>query len=224
MIGFFDDYFKIKSRTHKGLNKKPRIFLEILFAGVFVVYQGRNYTPVVSNFMNITFLNYIWGVLIIVSCANAFNLTDGVDSLSGSMFIYSLIFLIFCGNNHYFYYSLLCVVASYLILNWPPAKIIMGDTGALGLGAIMGGAYYNANLELWLLLSGFVFVIQTVVSIIQICAINYFKHRVFLMSPLHHHFQKLGYPRWKILLIFHILAIIMLIFALFLFNILAISL
>ncbi len=221
LLGFIDDFLKLKQKRQNGWNKWFRIFFEIIFAAIFVTYliqldSARNTIPIFSNLIgNFYLLNVFWGIFVIVASANAFNLTDGVDSLVSTLSIYALLFLIIQNTNNMFPVAIIFAILGFLFFNWPNAKIIMGDIGALGLGALVGGLFYQRNLELWLILVGIVFVFETISVILQIFYIRVLNSKLFLIAPFHHHLEKKGWSRTNILLIFNAIAIISLIFASF---------
>jgi phospho-N-acetylmuramoyl-pentapeptide-transferase len=223
VLGFADDVLKIARETHNGVTRNTRLFFEILMAIAFVSYiiwldPSRNYIPIISHFINWTPLNVLWGAWIILSCANSMNLTDGIDALAGSVASYIFFFALFIVSSTQFTlpFAVLGALFGFLYYNRPPARIYMGDTGALGIGALIGGLYYVAQAELWLPLIGIVLIAETVTSIIQIFCIRKWNYRPFLMSPLHHHFEKLGWSRITILAVFNIISCFALLFCLLL--------
>lgn len=217
LLGFTDDYAKLKYANSQGIRPIFRIAYEIFVSGCFVCYSmhinpSRNYIPFIGNFLNYSIINVFWGIFLILSCANSVNLTDGIDSLAGMICIYIFAFLFFTTNDQ----SALLIIASiggFLVFNWPPAKIYMGDTGSLGLGALIAGKFYLAQKEWWLLLVGIILVLETSSSIIQMTSLRWLKKKFFRMAPLHHHFEKLGYNKFSILILFNSVAIISLVFA-----------
>ncbi len=212
LLGFCDDFLKLKRNKYSGLLVKVRVCFEILFAIIFVFYvilhdPTRNYVP----FINAVFpFVLLWGMLVIISAANSFNLTDGIDTLASTLGIYTLLFIYFATYSNSSILFIACILG-YLMFNVPPAKIIMGDTGALGIGAIIGGLFYKYHLELFLPFVGMVFVAQTVSVIIQIYYIRVLKKRLFLMAPIHHHFEKKGWSKGKILIVFNLVGILLLV-------------
>ncbi len=144
----------------------------------------------------------------VVATTNAVNLTDGVDGLAASCVALALVgamvtaLWLGAGSAAALAAALLGTIAAFLIYNWHPARIFMGDTGALGLGAALTAISVEAHL-LWLLpLLGIVFAIETASVIVNVTAITRFHHRVFRASPLHHHFEKMGIPEERLVLLF----------------------
>lgn len=215
ILGFADDFLKLKRAKYSGLLVKTRLFVEILLAGIFVysVLQNdaaRCYIPLIK--ICAFPMVMIWGMFMILSGANSYNLTDGVDSLAATLGGYVMLFL-WLVNDNFLALLGLCGLLGYLVLNRPPAKLIMGDTGALGIGAMIGAFFFKHHLDLLLPIVGIVFVLETVSVIIQIYYIRALKKRFFLMAPLHHHFQKSGWSKGKILLVFNTIGILALIIA-----------
>lgn len=205
ILGLIDDLLKLKNRRHTGLKIRYRLGLEIFFAIIFVFYcfqidPARFYTPILN------FFPILWGTFVIVASANAFNLTDGMDSLAAGLAI--LCFLFFnCFINSDLSPVVCAALLGFLFWNRPNAKLYMGDVGSLAIGSIIGAFAYKNHMELWLTWVGLIFIIETLSVIIQVVSFKYRKKRVFLMSPLHHHFEKKGYPKVKIILAFHIVGL-----------------
>lgn len=221
LLGLVDDYIKLKHKKPSGLLIKARLFFEIVFASYFIyhIFQidpSRSYIPIFNQFFNIHALNFIWGIWIILSSSNSYNLTDGVDSLAATTGIYTLLFaFITLGlSQTAFSLYLIAAILGFLIFNWPPARLIMGDVGALSIGAMIGGIYYKYHLEWFLPFVGIIFVIETLSVIIQMFGFKVLKRRVFLFAPFHHHLEKKGWSRRKILLVLNIIAIFALIVSL----------
>jgi len=150
----------------------------------------------------------------IVGSANAVNLTDGIDSLAGTTSIFCFVFLaILAGDG--LSKIFIAAISGFLIFNWPKAKIIMGDIGALGLGAAIGASFYVYKLDWYLPLIGIIFVLETFSVILQIFWIRVLKKRLFLLAPFHHHLEKKGWQKKTILIFFNFIAILALILALY---------
>ena len=152
-------------------------------------------------------LGWIYGLAILfvlVGASNAVNLTDGLDGLAGGLsaiaFIAYALISIAVGYDDIGIFSLILVgsLGGFLIFNTHPAKIFMGDTGSLALGAAMGAIAILTHRELTLLVVAFVFVIETLAVILQVIWVQFFHKKLFLMTPLHHHFEKLGYDEQDI--------------------------
>lgn len=212
LIGMVDDFIKIHK---KGAFKiKYRLLLEFLASFVFIYFSLNNGGFI--RFESFYFLNYLWGALVIISSANAFNLTDGVDGLAGFLGIFSCLF-IYLVTGSFVSSALIGSLLLFLIFNFPFAKIYLGDLGSLSVGAVLGGLFLYYGLEFWYLLVGFMFVLETLSAIIQIFSIRMFNKKVFLMSPLHHHFELKGYSSLYITLAFALLSCVCLAFSLTLY-------
>jgi phospho-N-acetylmuramoyl-pentapeptide-transferase len=176
----------------------------------------------------------LWAAFIIVSCSNAVNLTDGLDGLAiGSLipnfFLYTIIAYL-AGHAVISWYlhipfagsAELCVVGATLIgaslgflwYNTYPAQIFMGDVGSLALGAGLALMALMAKQELLLIISGGLFVLETVSVMMQVFAFKWWKRRIFKMAPIHHHFELLGWPESKITIRFGIISLILCLLAL----------
>ena len=184
--------------------------MQVLIAiGFFYIYmKNGGQTAWVVGTLHIDLeLGWIYGLAILfvlVGASNAVNLTDGLDGLAGGLaavaFIaYSLISFV-VGYDDIGIFSLILVgsLMGFLIYNTHPAKIFMGDTGSLALGAVMGAIAIITHRELTLLVVAGIFVIETLTVIMQVISVQFFHRKLFLMTPLHHHFEKLGYQETDI--------------------------
>ena len=214
-IGFIDDYVSISHNRNAGLTVKQKLFLQFIIA--LVVYILFRHFSTGDSVLRITFLNlelplgWFYGVFILillVGFSNAVNLTDGLDGLSGGLSgIAFLAFgLISMGSSWVVGYrdiSMFCFVLTgalvgFLVYNGHPAKVFMGDMGSLSLGATLAVIAVITSHELSLFLVGGVFIIETLSVIIQVFSYSLFHKRVFLMTPIHHHFEKLGWSETDI--------------------------
>lgn len=229
-IGGVDDYFKVVRKQNEGLTSKQKITLQITFS--FLVYLMFFYDRVPSD-INIPFINesfdlkfmYLFFVLFLfVGVSNATNLTDGLDGLLAGNAIVSFVSFsvigFIQGNQQIFLFSLVVAVTliGFLKVNYNPAKIFMGDTGSLLLGALMVGIAIMLKVEIFLILIGFVYVIETMSVIIQVSSYKLTKKRIFKMSPIHHHFELVGLGEKNIFSLFTLTQIIMATIAVFVFK------
>lgn len=237
LIGFIDDYISITKKRNKGLTEIQKLLLQVIVALVFYFlyrkYGGSNINADNSTVLEITFLNFRWnmgwfyGVFILfmlVGSSNAVNLTDGLDGLAGGLS--AMAFLAYgllswsstgiIGNQDVAIFCFITVGAlmGFLVYNTHPAKVFMGDTGSLSLGATLATIAIITSHEISLVLIGGVFVIETISSIIQIISVKYFHKKIFLMAPLHHHFEKLGWQETDIVKLFWIVGFIFCLLAL----------
>ena len=226
LIGFLDDFISLRRKTNKGLTQFQKILLQLIVALVFYVLF-REYTAG-DSYLRISALGIEWnlgwfyGVFILfllVGSSNAVNLTDGLDGLAGGLSAIS--FLAFGliamgswwieGNTDMgiFCFILMGAIMGFLVYNTNPAKVFMGDTGSLTLGATMATIAILTSHELSLAVIGGVFVIETLTVIIQITSVVLLKRRVFLMTPIHHHFERLGWRENDIVKVFWIVGFIL---------------
>lgn len=211
VVGFVDDYLKILRKNSHGLSSLTKITMEIMIALIYLYTLPIQYTSS-YNALLIT----MWGCLVIISTVNAVNITDGIDSLSAVVSMFCLAFL-YVKTSDLLAVKLLVMLLVFLFFNFPPAALIMGDVGSLGLGAVIGGLFLKHNLEISLVLVGIVLVIETLTSLLQIIAIRCFKKRLFLLAPFHHHLFLKGWSRLDVLLLFNLLNILGFIASYFLF-------
>lgn len=187
-IGLWDDVSALKRGKNKGLTAKQKFFFQWVVAGVWVL----------AHHIFITNLP-IWQIVffsgVAVGASNATNLTDGVDGLLGSLSLISLAgFWVVLSSFHSSILVLGLSIGAFLVLNWHPAKVFMGDTGSLGIGAALTG-YAILYQNVWILLPfGFVYILETLSVMIQVAWYKRTQKRIFLMSPLHHHFELMGMP------------------------------
>ena len=226
LIGFLDDFISLRRKTNKGLTQFQKILLQLIVALVFYVLF-RQYTAG-DSYLRISALGIDWnlgwfyGVFILfllVGSSNAVNLTDGLDGLAGGLS--AIAFLAFGliamgswwieGNSDMgiFCFILMGSIMGFLVYNSNPAKVFMGDTGSLTLGATMATIAILTSHELSLAVIGGVFVIETLTVIIQISSVVLLKRRVFLMTPIHHHFERLGWKENDIVKLFWIVGFIL---------------
>ena len=216
-VGLVDDYAKIKKKENAGLTPKQKLVLQILVAGVFilVLFLGSSGLPQLwIPFTGISFswpwpLYIVFAAFVIVGADNAVNLTDGIDGLCSCVtVVYMAAFACISGILGMYCETLLALLTSggcigFLMWNFPPAKVFMGDTGSLFLGGAVAGLAFACEMPLILLLVGLIYIIETLSVILQV---TYFKathgKRLFKMAPIHHHFEMCGWGEKKIVLVF----------------------
>ena len=215
-IGFLDDYLSLKHHANEGLTAFQKLFLQLIIAvGFFYMYisNGGQTALIVSTLGIHIEMGWLYGIFllfVLVGSSNAVNLTDGLDGLacglSAIAFIaFSLISLV-VGYEEIgiFTFVLTGAVMGFLIYNTYPAKVFMGDTGSLALGAVMGAVAIITHREVTLLVVASVFVIETLSVILQVIWVRLFHKKLFLMTPLHHHFEQLGWEETDIVKLFWI--------------------
>ena len=231
LIGFLDDYISIKHKENKGLSQIQKLFLQFIVALIFYILY-RKYTNA-NSVLEITLLHIKWNLdwfygifilLLLVGSSNAVNLTDGLDGLAGGLSaIAFLAFGLISWGSYWiegyqdmgiFCFVLVGSIMGFLVYNTNPANIFMGDTGSLTLGATLATIAILTNHELSLAVIGGVFVIETISVIIQITSVIFFKKKVFLMTPIHHHFERLGWRESDIVKLFWIVGFLLCLLAL----------
>lgn len=220
-IGFLDDFLSIRKGNNEGLTTYQKLFMQVLIAiGFFYIYMrsgGQTAWVVGTLHIDIEF-GWLYGLVILfilVGASNAVNLTDGLDGLSGGLsaiaFIAFALISLSVGFEDIGIFSLILVgsIFGFLIYNTHPAKVFMGDTGSLALGAVMGAIAILTHRELTLLVVASVFVIETLSVILQTFWVQVLKRKLFLMTPLHHHFEKLGWAETDIVKLFWVVGLIL---------------
>lgn len=220
-IGFLDDFLSIRKGDNEGLTVYQKLIMQVLIAiGFFYIYMrsGGQTSWVVGTLHIDLELGWLYGLAILfvlVGASNAVNLTDGLDGLAGglsaiALIAYSLISLT-VGFEEIGIFSLILVgsIVGFLIYNTHPAKIFMGDTGSLALGAAMGAIAILTHRELTLLVVAGIFIIETLSVIFQTIWVQVFKRKLFLMTPIHHHFEKLGWEETDIVKLFWVMGLLL---------------
>lgn len=225
LIGFLDDFISIKRRNNIGLTAIQKLFLQLIVALVFFfVYMKSGNEPALEIFtLNIKIdMGWFFGfflLFVLIGGSNAVNLTDGLDGLAGGLSAIAFLALgiIALGSGWVagyqdiaiFCFILVGALLGFLMFNTYPAKIIMGDTGSLALGATLATIAIITDHEITLLAVMGVFIIETLSVIIQVLSVKIFKKRIFLMTPLHHHFEKLGYEERDIVKYFWVVGFLL---------------
>ncbi len=220
-IGFLDDFLSVRKGDNEGLTVYQKLIMQVLIAiGFFYIYMrsgGQTAWVVGTLGIDIEF-GWLYGLailFILVGASNAVNLTDGLDGLAGGLsaiaFIAFALISLSVGFEDIGLFSLILVggLMGFLIYNSHPAKVFMGDTGSLALGAVMGAIAILTHRELTLLVVASIFVIETLSVIVQTFWVQVFKRKLFLMTPIHHHFEKLGWLETDIVKLFWVLGLIL---------------
>lgn len=219
LVGFLDDFIKFKFKRNLGLRAYQKIIFQLAIAivvGFFVYYNSSLNGELVVPFSKYTVNIGAWIIplvaIIYIATTNSVNLTDGLDGLASSTtFGYMLSFMILLYillNNHFIgksqleieeYKNILTLsgvtagaMLSFLVFNCFPAKIFMGDTGSLALGSLVASICVFSGMTLYIPILGIMFVLSAVSVILQVAYYKLTKKRIFLMAPLHHHFEKKG--------------------------------
>lgn len=230
LIGFIDDYLIIKKHNNKGLTKGQKFTLQVIVAIIFFYLFMRSGSEPLLWIHSLNFkldIGWLYGVFILfvlVASSNAVNLTDGLDGLAGGLSVISfLTFGIISWNTGWlegyediaiFAFTLVGALLGFLLFNTNKAKVFMGDTGSLALGATLGAYAILTRHELLLVVIGLVFVLETLSCMIQIVVYKLTKKRVFPMTPIHHTFEKLDMKETDIVKLFWTIGLIASMFAL----------
>ena len=220
LLGFLDDYLSIKRGKNEGLTVAQKFLGQVVIALIFfIIYMKHNGNTVfaVSNLgINID-LGWGYGIfilLLLVGFSNAVNLTDGLDGLSGGLsaisFVAYALIAIFMGieDMGIFCFLLVGSLLGFLMFNGYPARVFMGDCGSLALGAVLATVAILTRREMTLLVVGLVFIVETLSVMIQVFWYKKKRKRIFLMTPIHHHFEKKGYKEPDIVKAFWLVGII----------------
>ena len=218
IIGFVDDYRKVRQHQNEGLTAKQKFVLQLAAAVVFLCLM--RYEGLLSNALYIPFANVtvtvnwivylVFAAFVIVGCVNAVNLTDGIDGLACSVTFVVMVFFTVTGTlwsaqdrQGLFPAALAGGLAAFFVYNHHPAKVFMGDTGSLFLGGAVAALAFAMDMPLILILVGIIYIAETMSDIIQV---TYFKathgKRFFKMAPLHHHLELSGWSEAKLVAVF----------------------
>lgn len=205
IIGLIDDYLIIARRNNKGLSESCKLFFQIVLALIiFYLFLASGNEPLlwihsIGFKINIGWLYGIFILLVLISSSNAVNITDGLDGLASGLSIIALAtFGIITATTGWlegyedisiFIFTLTGCLVGFLFFNANPAKVFMGDTGSLALGATLGIISILTRHELLLILIGFVFVVETLTCVIQRVYYKFTKKRLFPITPIHHTFE-----------------------------------
>ena len=230
-VGFLDDFLKIKLSRNEGLKPYQKIIFQTavsLIAGIYAYNNGLTlfYIPFVKTFIDIGMWIIPISVLTLIAVTNSVNLTDGLDGLAGgtSLFYFiCLIALIFVEDAAFGYdylksqereflillsFCLTGAIAGFLLFNVNRAKVFMGDTGSLSLGGFIGAISLFSGNGLFIPVIGIIFVMSSLSVIIQVLHFKRTKRRVFLMAPIHHHFQMQGKTETQISYAYSLITVI----------------
>ena len=225
ILGFTDDFMKLKRKQNEGLTEIQKLFGQVLIAIVFFfIYMKSGSEPLfwIHAFDLKIDVGWLYGFFILfmlVASSNAVNITDGLDGLAGGLsFIATLVLGIITWNTDWlagyqdiaiFCFILAGSLLGFLVYNTYPAKVFMGDTGSLAIGGVLASIAILTRHELTFAVIMGVFVIETLSVIIQVFSLFVFKKKVFLMTPLHHNFEKLGWKEQDIVKLFWICGLIL---------------
>jgi phospho-N-acetylmuramoyl-pentapeptide-transferase len=241
VVGFLDDYTKVRQRRSLGLTKAQKFLgtaiVSVLFAMLVAHYSAQTGTSTHLSFVRPTAIGlgalfFLWAFIVLTASSHAVNLTDGLDGLAAGSSILvctSYVFIAFWQFRHtctllagapgcydvngrdmldtaIVAAAMMGAASGFLWWNAAPARIFMGDTGALALGGLFGALAITTNTQLLLMILGGLYVIETLSVIAQVISFRGFGRRVFRMSPIHHHFELSGWPEFTVIVRFWIVA------------------
>ena len=206
LLGFLDDYIKVVKKQNLGLKAKQKLLGQIIIAVLVAYYAGLPtdlWVPFIGN-LDLGMGFYALLLFVLVGTSNAVNLTDGLDGLaSGTAIVAALSYMLICLWLDKLELAVFCAAMAgaclgFLKYNYHPAKIFMGDTGSLALGGAIAAVGILTHTEVLLAVIGIIFVCEAMSVIIQVTSFKTRGKRVFLMSPIHHHFELKGWSEKKV--------------------------
>lgn len=221
LIGFLDDFIKVVLKRNLGLDEKQKLFLQTLVSVLFLFFAKKFgmidtalKIPFTDFSIELSWFYYIFATILIVGFTNAANLTDGVDGLAASVtFVVCVFYALFALKKGMTDYVVLPAAVAggllgFLFFNFNPAKVFMGDTGSLFLGGVAALLSVAMGYELLLVLTGIIYLVEAVSVMIQVTWFKKTGKRVFLMTPIHHHFEKKGWGEKKICGVFSLITLV----------------
>jgi phospho-N-acetylmuramoyl-pentapeptide-transferase len=214
LLGFLDDFIKVALKRNLGLTSRQKLLGQIIISVIFYFVYKQNGFPTeiglpISGFsIDLGWFFVFFIVFWQVGFSNAVNLTDGLDGLlSGTAAIAFGAYAVLAWNQSQvevaiFSVAVVGAVLGFLVFNAHPAKVFMGDTGSLALGGAIATIAILTKLELLLIIIGGVFVIETLSVILQVISFKTTGKRIFRMSPLHHHYELIGWSEWRVVVTF----------------------
>ncbi|MGM7720271.1 phospho-N-acetylmuramoyl-pentapeptide-transferase [uncultured Metabacillus sp.] len=214
LLGFLDDFIKVVMKRNLGLTSRQKLLGQVIIAVIFyLVFTQYGFSTEIAIPGTALSFDLGWGyvvlvIFMLVGGSNAVNLTDGLDGLlSGTAAVAFGAFAVLAWNQSQYDVAIFSVavvgaVLGFLVFNAHPAKVFMGDTGSLALGGAIVTIAILTKLEILLVLIGGVFVIETLSVIIQVLSFKTTGKRVFKMSPLHHHYELVGWSEWRVVVTF----------------------
>ncbi len=215
-IGFIDDYTKLIKKQNEGLKAYQKFFLQLIVSALYI--GAMSTLGYMDTVIPIPFTEIEWdfgtayyplAIILLVGVDNSVNLTDGIDGLCASVTAVIAAFFaafgVFLSASHtnetaivYLSGALCGAMIGFLVYNWNPARVFMGDTGSLFLGGMVTGFAFLCENPLLILIVGLCYVIETASVILQVASYKLFRKRIFKMAPIHHHFERCGWSERKI--------------------------
>ena len=220
-IGVVDDLTKFKKKQNEGLTAPQKYLLQLAMAGAFLALlrlYGKPDTslsiPFIGFELELGWFYYVFALIFITGIINSVNLTDGIDGLASSVTLVVAGFLSVIGFTYRLGETALLggvtvgATLGFLVYNFYPARVFMGDTGSLFLGGIVAGAAFMIDNPLCIAIAGIVYICEAMSDIIQVGVYKLTHKRVFRMAPIHHHFEKCGWSEKKIVFVFSLVTLI----------------
>jgi phospho-N-acetylmuramoyl-pentapeptide-transferase len=232
-VGFIDDYIKVVRKRNLGLSERQKLMMQFTIAALYILAMyifGYNSTRVDIPFMGQISLGlayYPIAIAGIVFMINVVNFTDGIDGLCASVtFVSSLGFLLIAGLLHQEGMSVMAAALAggtlgFLVWNMHPARIFMGDTGSMFLGGMIVALAFGLQIPAFLIFLGIIYIIEGLTVMIQTTYFKYTRRkygqgrRIFKMTPIHHHFEMMGWGESKIVCVFSFIQLIFAVFAVY---------
>lgn len=225
LIGFIDDFLIIKRKNNIGLTEIQKLVLQGLVALVFYfVYMHSGAEAILEIHtlgitINMGWFYAIFIMFMLLASSNAVNITDGLDGLAGGLSVLAYLAFALISWNSFaitgtediaiFIFVLVGSLIGFLVFNTYPAKVFMGDTGSLALGATLASIAIITKHEITFIIVMLVFIFETLVCLIQIISMVFFHKKVFLMTPYHHHLEKLGWKETDIVKLFWTIGLVL---------------
>ena len=222
LIGFIDDYIKVVKKRNLGLTASQKTVLQAFVTAAYLIslaLAGLKSTWIpFYGYINVTsdFGILFWPIafFFIYGFTNAVNLTDGIDGLASSVtLVVAVAFMLMAGSLDFLGINIISAALAgaligFLVWNWHPAKIFMGDTGSMFLGGMVVALAFSIDRPVYLLLAGIIYLVEAFSVILQVFWFKKTGKRLFKMSPIHHHFEKSGWSEVKIVIIFSLITLI----------------
>lgn len=221
LLGFIDDFIKVVMKRNLGLTSKQKFLGQVIIAVIF--YFGLKNAGIPTTLVvpgtdidfNLGWFYPIFMIFMMVGASNGVNLTDGLDGLlAGTASLAFGAFAVIASNNlqvdvAIFTIAVVGALLGFLVFNAHPAKVFMGDTGSLALGGAIAAVAIVTKTEILLVIIGGVFVIETLSVILQVISFKTTGKRIFKMSPLHHHYELVGWSEWRIVVTFWLVGLLL---------------
>lgn len=221
LLGFLDDFIKVVMKRNLGLTSKQKFFGQMIIAIIF--YFGLKSAGIENTLaipgtdfeLHLGWFYPIFIIFIMVGASNGVNLTDGLDGLlAGTASLAFGAYAVIASNNlqvdvAIFTIAVVGALLGFLVFNAHPAKVFMGDTGSLALGGAIAAVAIITKTEILLVVIGGVFVIETLSVILQVISFKTTGKRIFKMSPLHHHYELVGWSEWRIVVTFWLVGLLL---------------